>query len=456
MAVAAEHFFEIESIEQQVYQMPVVLEAAELHSDELIKRRTAHFIGSVLLEETTELQPLTTHRMSLMDAVHEARQGNEEALNMVRINAATDVMERTFKAGHITEISIAQDEHGTLFQFGQPLEEVYANSFRYMEPSPCMQKRLEAEALNGHRIQAYASSGVLEDYAFVVFSLVPDDMDTKAAKQEGFFTDTMSGVIQVTTKKGDEITVESAFVAGKHDDSHERHDISSIENMLLDLGINYEGKSTTEILSQPLLIHKSIISRGVIDLVERYDAQTESFFGQKQPTQAYDKYRELCQDRERSMQEVSDRVTKRLIESADFLTSPTLASALLNKISEEETLQRALIDTSIDPQVYGQQAAQHIFDARILLAQGKIVESNESMDSAKATAQSSSCAGNLKQLSQETQNTACETSPTCKEVKDGEHVKCPGCMKMVRAIVPDKETIYCSNKRCKLAHPSLK
>ena len=456
MAVAAEQLVELGSIEQPALHMPVVLEAAELYSDELIRKRTARFIGSVVLEETLEIESTAMSRMSLMDAIHEANRGNEQALQMVRMNAATDVMERTFKAGHITEVPIEQDENGTLFQFGQPMHEVYANSFRYMNPSTCMQKRLEAEALNGQRIQTYAQSGLLDDYAFVVFSLVPDDMDSHAAKQEGFFTDTMSGVIQLTTKKGDAITVESAFIAGTHTDPSERHDIKSIERMLRELGVSYEGKSTTEILSEPLLIHKNAIPRGVIDLVEQYDDQTQSFFGQQQPMQSYDTYRDICRERESSMQEVGDRVTRRLLESADTLTSPTLASALLNKLSEEETLQRALTDTAIDPRVYGQQAAQHIIDARVLLAQGKIEESNKSLNSAKASAQSSSCAGNLKQLNQESQDAACESNTTCKEVKDGEHVKCPGCMKMVRAIVPDKETIYCSNKRCKLAHPSLK
>lgn len=456
MAVAAEQLVEIGYEAQYEPYIPMVLETAELYSDELIQKRAAHFIGSIALEEAVEIQAADAPHMSLMDALHEAQRGDEQARNMVRINAATDVMERTFKSGHITEVTIEQDENGTLFQYGQPMQEVYANSFRYMDPSPCMRKRMEAEAINGHRIQTYASSGVLDDYAFVVFSLVPDDMTIDAAKKEGFFTETMSGVIQVTTKKGDEITLESAFVAGKHDDITERHDITSVTSMLSELGLDFEDKSTTEILSQPLLIHKSLIPSGVSSIVERYDNQTSSFFGLHKPQQDYEAYREICRSREQSMQEVSDRVTKRLIDAAHTITSPTLASALLNKISEEETLHRALTDISIDPKVYGQKAAEHIVEARAFLAEGKITESLVSMESAKETATSSSCAGNLRQYTQESKNTDNSSSQTCKEVKDGEHVKCPGCMKVVRAIVPNKEEIFCSNRRCKLAHPSLK
>ena len=470
MAVAAEQLWEVE-VQPYLHEshhtvippetrdpsvFPLVIEAAELHSDELIRRRTARFIGSVLLEETIEIEPVQQQYMSLMDALLEAREGNEEAIKMVRINAATDVMERTFKTGHVTEVTLEQDDNGTLFQYGQSMQEVYANSFRYMDPSPQMKQRLEAEALNGQRIQSYANNGVLDDYACVVFSLAPDDMSTAAAANEGFFTDTMSGVIQVTTKKGDALTIESAFVAGRHDEQSERHDKESIVAMLNHLGIDYSDCSTTEMLARPLLIHKSLIPNGVIDLVEQYDAHTETFFGQNQPAQSYDMYLNVCKQREESMQEVSGRVASRLIAAAHTITSPTLASALLNKFSEEETLERALVDTQIDPSVYGQRAAQYVIDARKQLHEGNIDQSLKLMNEAKKTAVSSSCAGNLRQLSSQSQDSENCPSQSCKEVKDGEHVKCPGCMKMVKAIVPDKETIYCSNKRCKLAHPSLK
>ncbi len=43
----------------------------------------------------------------------------------------------------------------------------------------------------------------------------------------------------------------------------------------------------------------------------------------------------------------------------------------------------------------------------------------------------------------------------CPEVKNGQITKCPHCKKIVRAIVPNKEKIYCSNAKCKLAAPGL-
>ena len=44
---------------------------------------------------------------------------------------------------------------------------------------------------------------------------------------------------------------------------------------------------------------------------------------------------------------------------------------------------------------------------------------------------------------------------SCPEVKDGQLTKCPHCKQMVKAIVPDRKTIYCSNEKCKLASPKL-
>lgn len=44
----------------------------------------------------------------------------------------------------------------------------------------------------------------------------------------------------------------------------------------------------------------------------------------------------------------------------------------------------------------------------------------------------------------------------CVEIRNGQIVKCPCCKLKVKAIVPDKESIFCSNKKCKLAHPRIK
>lgn len=41
----------------------------------------------------------------------------------------------------------------------------------------------------------------------------------------------------------------------------------------------------------------------------------------------------------------------------------------------------------------------------------------------------------------------------CVEVKDGQTVRCPHCRKMVKAIVPNRKEIFCSNIKCKLAAP---
>jgi hypothetical protein len=47
-------------------------------------------------------------------------------------------------------------------------------------------------------------------------------------------------------------------------------------------------------------------------------------------------------------------------------------------------------------------------------------------------------------------------STKCPEIKDGQITNCPHCKKRVKAIVPDRETIFCSNDECKLAAPGLR
>lgn len=70
------------------------------------------------------------------------------------------------------------------------------------------------------------------------------------------------------------------------------------------------------------------------------------------------------------------------------------------------------------------------------------------------------CPGSGKGLFGSSSNSTKPTGETadkkCPEVKNGQSVKCPSCKETVKAIVPSKEKIYCSNIACKLAAPYLK
>jgi hypothetical protein len=70
------------------------------------------------------------------------------------------------------------------------------------------------------------------------------------------------------------------------------------------------------------------------------------------------------------------------------------------------------------------------------------------------------CPGSGKGLFGSSSNPTKQTGETadkkCPEVKNGQSVRCPGCKEIVKAIVPNKDKIYCSNAACKLAAPNLK
>jgi hypothetical protein len=120
---------------------------------------------------------------------------------MVETNVQTDVIERTIKTGHITEVELEVNDNGQIMQYGQTMMSVYANAFKITPKSSNMYGRTQAEIRNGFRLESANRQGLLEDYNFVVFSLPPDDMSEMEMQNAGFFTDTMSVSIQVTSSE---------------------------------------------------------------------------------------------------------------------------------------------------------------------------------------------------------------------------------------------------------------
>lgn len=458
------------SIVEQPPEVPMIMMAAEMRQDEFIKTKAARFIGNVLSQDIVEVEAVevAARPQNLKEAIEAAAQGDEDARRTVQLCVKTDVLERTYKTGHVSEVPITEDENGKLIQFGHQMDDVYANTLRYSDPDDYMHLRSKAEALNAQRIESYNREGLLEDYAFVVFSSVAnlDELSRKEARKRGFFVDTMSMAIQLTTKEEDELVVESAFVGGALDESSERFDIQAIAEVIASLGGEYAEMSPLERLAHPILVHKSLLPKKILSLVERYDQQQGTFFGQAQPIQDYETYREVCQQREDSMADIVERITIALIAEHASLTDPVQAIARLDQLSETETLDRALTDITIDPRVYGAVAAVHIEQARVLVAQGNPFQAQVRLEKAHATADSSSCPGLTKKVSaldsplsgldQAELVSTDAMDEDCPEIKDGDIVPCPSCKRKVRAIVPSREEIYCSNEDCKLALPDKK
>ena len=123
------------------------------------ERETAlrQYIGSIVLrvaggEELRGANEQPYH--SLLDGIKHAKEGEPVAVQMVMSNVMTDTIERTIKAGYISDrvkMEIGQD--GELSQHGQSYKSVQANSLRLYYGNALMFNRTKAEMRNAYRLQ---------------------------------------------------------------------------------------------------------------------------------------------------------------------------------------------------------------------------------------------------------------------------------------------------------------
>lgn len=387
-------------IEQQLFtpEMPMAFLVPETETDVVVRQRAARFIGACLADneidlvvsESLEVRPIE----SLYDAIQLAAEGDPMAYDMVQTNVRTDVIERTIKAGHVIKVDLHVNEAGIIQQHGQSMESVQANSLRLASSMWQMRERTEAEATNAFRIKEYYDQGELEDYSFVVFSRAADNMTEDEMDKVGFFTDTMSCAIQVTTAKDGKLTTESAFVAGTKYPGAKRHDADTVVSVGEELGVDLSGKTAAEIINTPILVHNSLIPNGAIDLVEMWDdAAGGTFFGEDKPPEDYCQYREKCKQREEDLQPTVNNIVEELIDEAPEIDSRLKAVQRLHKLSEKHMVKRAVHDHTINPLVFGEEAAEYIVDARYYQSVGDWESAAEATHMAQQTADSKSCPG---------------------------------------------------------------
>lgn len=399
MAVAAEQIYQFQTFETpQPFEAPqppaLALVVPELAEDVFTRHQAERFIGRVMLDRTVEAIPEAskTSTGSLYDAVQRAYEGDAVARQLIATNVRTDVVERTIKAGHITAVELDVDAQGKLRQFGQTMESIQANSLAYAADQSVMRARSEAEVRNSFRIENLHRQGLLQDYAFVVFSRAADDMSPADMVEAGFFTDTMSCAIQLTTASEAGLSLESAFVAGVARPGQARHDADAVAAVAERLGVELGGQSATELLDTPLLIHKSLLPNGVVDLVQLYDeAAGGTFFGEAKPGSDYLEYRAACQQREAGFAPKVAAIVAKLIAAAPAINTPVAAVQRLHTLSEQHMVEQAVGDRSINPMVFGRVAAAHIAQARAFQELGQLQQAQGAIAKAQTTATSSSC-----------------------------------------------------------------
>jgi|GEM_PF-820398 len=391
-----------------VSERPAVVVIPETPEDEFDRKRaevlvrTVRAAGSIALktevktraESSTAAAAETSAYPTLMHAIHAAAKGDKVARKFVESNMRTEKLEIAFKSGNINDIEIEVGDDGRFFQFGQSMYDVFGNTLRWASGEEAIFERSVAETRNGMRMESARRRGLLRDNYFVVMSRYTDKLDDKTAAELGFF-ETKSCALQlideVTERK---LVQQSAFVAGVTEVGQERHDIETIIRLGEWLGVDFTGKTDAEIIDTPLLIPKSWLPNGVVDLVKLYDqAAGGTFFGEDKPVQDYLEYREFCRDREESLELGVQAAVDHLLQEArnGHITDPETATERLHKLAAFEMIHRAAVDKTINPRVFGTAAAVDIERARIQLAAGDVEGATKSLTSAFRKETSSSC-----------------------------------------------------------------
>lgn len=402
------------------------VQLSELDDEREIPRRFAAFVGSIALEGSVE-RGNPEPSMSLLEAMRLAREGDPEARQMIEMNVRTDVIERSIKAGHVMKVSLGRSESGEIMQFGQRASSIQANSLKYAADSWQILGRTEAETRNMFRIQDSLDAGLLEDNYVVVLSRAADNMSENDMREAGFFVDTMSIAIQATTHEMDgRITTESAFVAGKKNLETDRNDAKMMEQLVGCLVKSSEdtGLSATELIDKPILVPKSMMRNGVIDLVRTLDDLNEgTFFGQDKPRRDYIEYLQECADRQATLEPMVQQIADELIRMADSVTSRVEATSLLGKLSGARLIERSLYDDSIDTAVFGAEAAASIAEARYWMEQGEHELATDFLDRAVTQDKSNSCPGAGKGVTDKSENGEEGIDTDCEYIS----LSCPLC-----------------------------
>lgn len=391
--------FQYEEAGQAEKQLPLVIAVPEMPGDELVRRRAERFVrtlGAQAVRQAVEGSGRFENRPesrypTLMHEIHAAAQGDGQAQFALAANAATEMSEIGYKEGHRTQVALEVEPDGTISQYGQRLLDVYANILQLV-PQGLMRLRTSAETANGFRMMDVRRQGLLKEYAFVVFSRYPDDMGEAEADKAGFFVETKSCSIQALYEWGGKLVQDSAFVAGVRTPGAERHDRVAIEGIGAELGVPLAGKDALATIATPLLVHRSLMPDGVVDLVKRYDRYAGStFFGTAKPPEDYIAYLGKCREREEQLKPRVQAVVNELMAESGRIQTPLGAFKRLHELAQRSMVDLALQDASIDARVFGVEAADYIRESRLWLGQGDYGRFMQAREGAQSAARSSSC-----------------------------------------------------------------
>ncbi len=380
------------------------------YADEAVLH-AARWQGSLVLSRTAEIIPnaeTTEDATTFLDSLNAAREGSIEARLMVGTNIDKAVCEGLFKDGHITSpVELWRGANGNLRQHGQSTKSVHRNAILYRpKRHPTLEAITEVEVTNDFLIGSALDAGDLIDNYFVAISLVPAGVPEKdlGHKGDGYFLDSLTFAVQATTEKAENATVttETAFIAGVEatpddnfaDKQAKRFDLKAMQKLYARFG-QKPPQSAVELLDNPLLISKSVMPNGLVDLMPTIYESIDEVLDRSVERTAEDFQVILDESRKReaSMSGVREKILEHMIEVSPYLDEPIQAVNLLWKLVREYSVEAAVGNLYIDPKVFGPEAAPHIRQARAYSAVGNTYESDLSVNKALEHAIITGCGG---------------------------------------------------------------
>jgi hypothetical protein len=464
-----------------------VFRADSLPGEVQTRERYNRFLGSVAMhasrdEYTDVMRP--AYRSSL-DLLRAAAAGDEASREALLNNNRTHVYEIFGGVGESMTVGMKVDAAGRIVSAGQTTEDRQFHTLTsYTNQHPEVRRAAHIEGLSGFRLEDRRRDGHLHGQTVFDFSPIP-----QAARQDlaGYFLNSITLAIRANRFIGNECKMDSVFIGGvdqrllpprKRGETEAeefarqelalelRFDIRVLRKMYTLFGVEGAADmSATDILAMPMVAPDTF---DALDIAMLYDVlateelgdEARTFFGSvelweawgsparltRKHYEAYMQEREARQARYDSLcQAITDEQIRRHAEAA----TPMEAVDLERQIVLDFAVSHAAKDEGIDATRFGRAAAELIDDARHLFAQGDDIGGKKLVEDAKAVAQDSSCPPGERD---KPASDSAKKADDCREVKNGDIVKCPYCFKDVKADVPKKGgKIYCGNGGCKAA-----
>lgn len=370
-----------------------------------------------------------TLKSSLPERIRRARVGDQEALQSIKADAITEVVEQICKSGAIMETTAYMSRAGELTQFGSTTEERQRNTLHTFSPkSSGLSAMTHAEGQNGFTIEELYRRGLLKNNAVVEFSLIPDE-DRAALADSGLFLREVVGIIRITQIQEDgTCKIQSILVSGTDQEAlpaftegmtaqdeaaiesqalANRFDIKTVRRMYELLGV--AGASTmspAELLSTPIILPQGFDG---FDVAMLYDQVASDIAGKQVMLGLPGLYQEVANGRaltrtdyeaqakktkelQSELHAIGAEVAQELIKQGDGLGGDSYrAGRLLHKIAKHRAVQYVGDSGKIDTRVFGAETHFALQNRQQLIAVGDIAGARKALEYAQEKAKGTGC-----------------------------------------------------------------